>query len=495
MTGRVGSWESAESSNFIAGIWQGADGGATVENINPARYDDLIGSFTRGSAVTVDRAVAAATEAAEGWAATSPVLRARLLTAIARVIEGNREEFARDLSREEGKTLREAQAEVRRGIHVFDFYAGLGLRLGGRLHPSERPGFRIENRRVPLGVVAAITPWNFPFAIPAWKVAPALIAGNAVVLKPASLTPMSAVNLARAAEAAGLPAGVFNLVHGDGTTLGPAIATHPGIAAISFTGSTEVGRRLFRAASDVFKPVQTEMGGHNPLVILADAELDDAVAIAVDGAFMSTGQKCTATRRILVENTVYESFLERLVAATNALRLGDPFEPATQIGPVISAEQLGLDEAGVQRAVADGAQLATGGHIRDDGSLGQGWFYAPTVLTGVDRQAEIAQKEVFGPVVSVFRVGGLDEAIELANATEYGLSASICTRDLVAAERFVRGSRSGVVAVNAATAGIEVQAPLHGTKASGLGPPEQGDEAIEFFTEPKSVYLRTPGLS
>ena len=495
MSERVGTWESAGSSNFIDGSWQASDDEATAANINPARNDDLIGSFTRGSVASLDRAVAAASAAAEAWAATSPVLRARLLTAIARMIERNAEEFARDLSREEGKTLREAQAEVRRGIHVFDFYAGAGHRLGGRLHPSERPGFRIENRRVSLGVVAAITPWNFPFAIPAWKVAPALIAGNAVVLKPASLTPMSAVNLARAAEAAGLPPGILNLVHGDGATLGAAIAAHPGIAAISFTGSTEVGRKLFRAASDVFKPVQTEMGGHNPLVILADADLDDAVAIAVDGAFMSTGQKCTATRRILVEDAAYEPFLERLVAAATALRLGDPLETTTQIGPVISAEQLALDEAGVQGAVAEGARLAAGGHIRDGGPLSRGWFYAPTVLTDVKRDAQIAQKEVFGPIVSIFRVGGLDEAIELANGTEYGLSASICTRDLVAAERFVRASRSGVVAVNAATAGIEVQAPLHGTKASGLGPPEQGDEAIEFFTEPKSVYLRTPGLS
>lgn len=495
MNERVGTWASPSSSNFIGGSWQPGEDGATAPNVNPARYDDIIGDFTRGSLAGLDRAVAAAEAAKAGWAATSPILRARALNAVARVIERHAEEFARDLSREEGKTLREALAEVRRAVHVFDFYAGAGLRLGGRLHPSERPAFRIENRRVPLGVVAAITPWNFPFAIPAWKIAPALIAGNTVILKAASLTPMSAVNLVRATEAAGLPAGVVNVVHGDGATLGAAIATHPGIAAISFTGSTEVGRRLFQAASDAFKPVQTEMGGHNPLVVMADADIDDAVAIAVDGAFMSTGQKCTATRRILVEEAVHDRFLERLVAAAGALRLGDPLDATTQVGPVVSAEQLDLDESATARALAAGARIETGGRRRSDGTLGAGWFFEPTVLTNVDPAAEIAQKEVFGPIVSVFRVSGLEQAIELANGTQYGLSAAICTRDMVAAERFAQASRSGVVAVNAATAGIEVQAPLHGTKASGLGPPEQGDEALEFFSEPKSVYLRMPGLS
>jgi len=343
--------------------------------------------------------------------------------------------------------------------------------------------------------VAAITPWNFPFAIPAWKVAPALISGNAVILKPASQTPMSAVNLVRACEEAGLPPGVLNLVPGAGNELGSAIARHPAIAAISFTGSTEVGRALFQTASAAFKRVQTEMGGHNPMVVLADAALEDAVNIAVEGAFFSTGQKCTATRRIIVEEPLYESFLERFVAATRGLKVGDPMDALTQIGPVISSSQLALDEEAVVRATGQGATVITGGKRLEDGPFGRGWFFEPTILTDVRPEFDIAQKEAFGPIVSVFKVGALDEAIDLANDSDYGLSASICTRDLESAERFIRSSRSGVVAVNAPTAGIEVQAPLHGAKGSGLGPPEQGDEAVEFFSEAKAVYMRFAGLA
>ena len=492
---RVGSWARPEASLFIAGEWRPALDGTTSPNVNPTVNRDLVGDFTIAGSSDLELAIQAAQAASKGWSETSPVLRSRVLTAIARVIEANVETFARDLTREEGKTVREAQAEVRRAVQVFDFYAGAGHRIGGHLLPSERRGFRIESRQAALGVVAAITPWNFPFAIPAWKVAPALIAGNAVILKPASQTPMSAVNLARACEAAGLPPGVLNLVPGAGSELGFRIARHPAIAAISFTGSTEVGRLLFQTASAAFKRVQTEMGGHNPLVVLADAELDDAVNIAVEGAFLSTGQKCTATRRIIVEEPLYGQFLERFATAARAFRVGDPTDDVTQMGPVISASQLALDEAAVARATAQGATVLVGGKRLDEGLFGRGWFFEPTILTGVAQESDIAQQEAFGPIVSVFQVGDLDEAIDLANNVDYGLSSSICTRDLESAERFIRASRSGVVAVNAPTAGIEVQAPLHGAKGSGLGPPEQGDEAVEFFSEAKAVYVRFPGLT
>ena len=495
MSARVGTWNEPEASLFVDGEWEAGADGRTAPNLNPAANDDVIGHFTASGVSDLDRAATAATAASAAWGETSPVARARTLTAIARTIEANVDAFAYDLTREEGKTLTEAQAEVRRAVQVFDFYAGAGHRMGGRILPSERSGFRIEDRRVPLGVVAAVTPWNFPFAIPAWKVAPALIAGNAVILKPASQTPMSAINFVRACELAGLPRGVINLVPGPGAELGFALATHPSIAAISFTGSTEVGRQLFQTASSVFKRVQAEMGGHNPLVILADALVDDAVAIAINGAFMSTGQKCTATRRIIVEERVYETFLERFTAATRDLRLGDPMDPATQIGPVISLSQLLLDEEAVARAKAQGATVVTGGSRLREGPFARGWFFSPTILTDVRPHDDIAQQEAFGPIVTVFSVNSLDAAIELANDVDFGLSASICTQGLESAERFIRASRSGVVAVNAATAGIEVQAPLHGAKRSGLGPPEQGDEAIEFFSDPKAVYIRYPGLA
>lgn len=480
-----------QRGNFIGGRWLESAYGKTAPDINPADVTDVIGAFPISGEDDVNEAVAAAVAAGPSWASLSPVVRGRYLAAAARRLEARLEEVSHDLSREEGKTIGEAMAEVRRAIAVLDFYAGAGMRLGGTLHPSERPGFRIQVRREPLGVVAAVTPWNFPIAIPAWKVAPALVAGNTVVLKPASLTPLTAINLVRALAEAELPDGVVNLVLGPGGSVGELLATHPDVQALTFTGSTVIGRHLFQVGSMRFKRVQAEMGGHNPVVVLADADLDDASAIVADGAFLSTGQKCTATRRVIVERPAVESFVERLVRRAASLRLGNPLDPKTNIGPVVSPEQLELNCQAVGRALQEGARVAVGGTKVTEGALERGNFFAPTVLTNVRPESEVAQSEVFGPIVSVFDVPDIGAAVRLANDVDYGLSAAVCTRDLDQAERFISASQSGVVAVNAPTAGMEVQVPIHGVKGSGLGAPEQGDLALDFFTNVKTVYFRS----
>jgi alpha-ketoglutaric semialdehyde dehydrogenase len=477
--------------NYIGTTWRDG-GGEDLVDLNPAHHHEVVATTRAATDADVEEAAEQASVAAVEWAAASPVLRSRVLLAVAAAIESDATGFALDLAREEGKTLREAEAEVRRGVHVFRYYAGALVTGVEPAHPSERPGFRIENRREPLGVVALLTPWNFPFAIPAWKLAPALAAGNAVLIKPAPQTPLSAANLVRCVISAGVPDGLVQLLQG-GLPAGQAVAEHLRVSAISFTGSTRGGQALYRAAAQRYVAMQGELGGNNALVVLEDAPLDEAVAIAVDGAFSSTGQKCTATRRVLVQESVYPEFVDRFVAAARSLRLGDPTEANTDIGPVISAEQLALDDAGVQRARAEGATVRCGGEVAHDKS--EGWYFVPTVLTDVDPQSATGQEELFGPISSVFPVRDLDHAIALANATPYGLSAAICTRDLVAAERFVRTSETGVVSVNAATAGIEVQAPLKGVKASGVGPAEQGREALDFFTRPKAVYRNFPGLT
>lgn len=477
--------------NYIGGAWiEGADGSVGLV-MNPTDPTSAVCRHSMSSSADIAAAVAAATAAQPGWAALSPFRRASYLFGAARALEASTSRVAADLTREEGKTLREAEAEVRRAIGVLDFFGSAGFRLGGSLHPSEREGFWIEVRREPIGVVAAITPWNFPIAIPAWKLAPALISGNTVVLKPSSLTPLTAANLVAAFEEAKLPAGVVNLLLGSGSVLGPTLAEADNVDAITFTGSTQVGRHLHALASSRGKRVQAEMGGHNPVVVLADADLEEASRIVADGAFMSTGQKCTATRRVIIERPAYDEFLERLIARADALKIGDPTDPTTDLGPIVSADQLESVIAAVARAVSDGADVACGGHRVAPSGAPRGYFFAPTVLTNVHPQDWIAQTEVFGPVVSVMPASNFSEAVRIANGVEYGLSAGVCGRDINRIEAFVAASQSGVVTVNAPTAGMEFQVPVHGVKASGLGPPEQGDLALEFFTNIKTVYRHT----
>jgi aldehyde dehydrogenase (NAD+) len=451
----------------------------------------LIGVFGEAGIDDVDRALEAGADAGMAWSRRSVIDRARVLRRWAQLITIHAEAFAADLCREEGKTLEEAEAEVGRAAHVLDYYASVGMRWDERIHPSDRPGFRIEARRSPRGVVVVIAPWNFPFAIPVWKLAPALIAGNSVILKPSPLTPLSAVNLVRAAEAAGVPAGVLQLLHASGFEVGEALVTHPGVNAVTFTGSTKVGHAVYRAASNHLIPAQGELGGHNPLVVMADADLEQAVETAIAGAFLSSGQKCTATRRIIVEESVHDRFCDAFLTATSRLRLGDPTDPATDLGPLVSQAQFDLCRAAVEDALRDGATALAGARPKERTTSDEGWYYEPTVLTDVAPSATIAQEEVFGPVVTLFAAPDLAAAIDLANNSHYGLSASICTTDLDTAETFIANAESGVVVVNAPTAGIEVQAPLLGIKDSGVGHAEQGAEVIDFLTRPKSVYMRT----
>lgn len=482
--------DNAVLLNFIDGRWLAGSSGRSVDNLNPANRSDLIGRVATSTEGDVDDAAERAHAALPAWGRRTAIERGRILLRAAQVLAGRKRQVAEDLTREEGKTLREAEAEVSRAIGVLEYYAGLSWGPTGSYHPSERPDFRIQVRREPLGVIAVVTPWNFPIAIPAWKIAPALIAGNTVVFKPASLTPLTAVNLVRAFDEAGLPPGVLNLVLGSGDTVGHALAKHDLVRGVSFTGSTAVGRALGAAASLAGKRIQAELGGHNAVVVLADADLDQATQIVADGAFAQTGQRCTATRRVIVEAPVYDTFLDRLVNRARQLRVGDPTIPETDIGPVVSNEQLALDLAAVDQARADGGVVAVGGDAIMAGACARGSFLAPTVITRVAPRAAIAQTEVFGPILSVFPVDGLAQAIDLANATDYGLSAAICTRDLDRAEAFIAQSQSGVVAVNAPTAGMEVQVPIHGRKGSGLGLPEQGVLALDFCTEVKTVYYR-----
>jgi alpha-ketoglutaric semialdehyde dehydrogenase len=475
--------------NYVDGVWIEGHGGPLVEHASPSD-GSLVSLATASSAADVEAAAEAAKRAQPGWARLTSFRRARYLSDAARALEASARRIAADLTHEEGKTLPEAQAEVQRAIGVLDFFAGAGLRLAGSLHPSERDQFRIEVRREPIGVVAAITPWNFPIAIPAWKMAPALVAGNTVVLKPASLTPLTAANLVSAFVEAGLPPGVINMVIGPGADLGDAFV-NTRIGAITFTGSTAVGRALYAAAGARGIRMQAEMGGHNPVVVLADADLEDASRVVANGAFMSTGQKCTATRRVIVEQPAYEQFLACLMDRAAELVVGDPMDPATDVGPIVSQDQLDSVVAAVERAVRDGAAVAFGGRGRLVPAAPMGLFFEPTVLTGVEPDSWVAQTEVFGPVLSVFSAVDLDDATRVANGVQYGLSAGICGRDINRIEAFVAASQSGVVTVNAPTAGMEFQVPVHGVKASGIGPPEQGDLALEFFTEVKTVYRRT----
>lgn len=471
-----------EYRNLIGGEWVAS--GAGVANVNPSDVSDVLGHAAQAADAQLEDAMAAAHGAAPGWAASTPQQRFDVLDFIGTELLARREELGRLLSREEGKTLPEGLGEVARAGQIFKFFAGEALRQTGDILASVRPGVGVEVTRSPVGVVGLITPWNFPIAIPAWKVAPALAHGNAVVLKPAELVPGCAHALAGIISRSGLPAGVFNLVLGRGSQLGPKLIADPRVDAVSFTGSVTTGRGIAADCGARLKKVQLEMGGKNPMVVLDDADLGVAVAACLDGAFYATGQRCTASSRLIVTEGIHDRFVAALTARMQALTVGHALEPATRIGPVVDARQLEQNLAYVEIAKQD-AQVI-GGEVLQRAT--EGFFMAPALVTETSNDMRINREEVFGPLVSVLRARDYDEALALANDTDFGLSAGICTRSLKHATHFKANAQAGMVMVNLPTAGVDYHVPFGGTKGSSFGSREQGRHAAEFYTTVKTSY-------
>ncbi|WP_174874023.1 aldehyde dehydrogenase family protein [Vogesella oryzae] len=469
--------------NYINGRW--ANGSTTGLNENPSDLDNPVGEYVRGSAADTEEAIEAAVAAFADWSLSSIQRRADILQTVGNELLARQDEIGLLLAREEGKTLPEAVAEVGRAGQIFRFYAGEALRSGGELLPSVRPGVSVEVSREPVGVVGIITPWNFPIAIPAWKIAPALAYGNTVVFKPAELVPGCAWVLADILHRAGIPAGVFNLVMGSGRLVGQTLVQHPEISAISFTGSAGVGQQILDSASKRGAKVQLEMGGKNPLLVLNDADLDVAVQAAINGAYFSTGQRCTASSRLIIEQGVYEPFLARLQQRLGALRVDNATLPGCDIGPVVDEKQLATDLDYLRIAEAEGARRLFGGELVSRASRGH---YLQPALLAATPQMRIAREEVFGPVAVAMAAESFEHGLQLANDTEFGLCAGICTRSLRHASEFKRRSKSGMVMVNLPTAGVDYHVPFGGRRASSYGSREQGHQAIEFYTTVKTAY-------
>jgi len=472
--------------NFIGGKW--VPGARYTPNINPSNLADVIGEYAQADAIQVDAAVRAAQEAFPGWSTSSIQARSDALDKIGSEILSRKDELGTLLAREEGKVKSEATGEVVRAGYIFKFFAGECLRLAGDVLPSVRPGVSIEITREPIGVVGLITPWNFPIAIPAWKTAPALAFGNCVVLKPTDIVPGSAWALAEIIARSGIPPGVFNLIMGSGRVVGERLVQHDGVAGISFTGSVGVGAHIAQTAVGSFKKVQLEMGGKNPQVILDDADLTQAVELSVQSAFYSTGQRCTASSRLIVTNGIYSRVVQAMKERMGRLNVGDALATGSDIGPVSSQSQLEQDLRYVELGKAEGAVLACGGERLTRST--EGWFMAPALFSESDAGMRISREEVFGPVANIIRVKDYEEALAVANDTEFGLSAGIATTSLKYATHFKRHVQAGMVMVNLPTAGVDYHVPFGGRKGSSYGPREQGRYAQEFFTVVKTTYLQ-----
>lgn len=470
--------------NYVGGAWWAAQ--TAAPNINPSDLTDVIAEYASGDAALVEQAVQAARSAFPAWSRSGPQMRADALDAIGSEILARRAELGDLLAREEGKTLPEAIGEFTRAGHIFKFFSGEALRSHGELLPSVRPGIHVEITREAVGVVGLIAPWNFPIAIPAWKIAPALCHGNCVIFKPADLVPGSSWALAEIISRAGLPAGVFNLVMGPGSVVGNAIVNHPGIDAISFTGSVSTGERIARTVVERRAKLQLEMGGKNPLVVVDDADLEQAVEVAIQGSFYSTGQRCTASSRVIVTAGIHDNFLARFTDRAKALIVGDARDKATQIGPVASEAQLEQNLRYIEIGKAEGATLQCGGERIRRGK--EGFYFTPAVFSDCANGMRISQEEIFGPVASVIRAADYEDALALANDTPFGLSAGICTTSLKLATHFKRNAQAGMVMVNVPTAGVDYHVPFGGRKGSSYGPREQGRYAAEFFTTVKTAY-------
>ncbi|MDZ7858245.1 aldehyde dehydrogenase family protein [Sphaerotilus sp.] len=476
--------------NHIAGAW--VDGATAADNINPSDTRDVVGLYARADAGQAAEAIAAAHAAQPLWAASTPQQRFDALDAVGSEILARRDELGDLLAREEGKTLAEAVGEVVRAGQIFKFFAGETLRTGGELLPSTRPGMSVEITREPVGVVGIITPWNFPIAIPAWKIAPALAHGNAVVFKPAENVPASAWALAEILSRARLPAGTFNLVMGRGRDVGEALLNDARVSAVTFTGSEATGRKVAQACIGRPGPMakfQLEMGGKNPLVVLDDADLEVAVNCAINGAFFSTGQRCTASSRLIVTEGIHDRFVAAVVERMKTLVVGDARDARTSIGPVVDAVQLQQDTDYIDIGRREGARLAFGGDVRETMHGKPGFYLQPALFVDTHNGMRINREEIFGPVASVIRVRDAEEALATANDTEFGLSSGVCTTSLKLAAHFKRHLQAGMVMVNAPTAGVDPHVPFGGRKGSSHGPREQGRHAAEFYTTVKTTYV------
>lgn len=470
--------------NYIAGEW--VDGSTASANINPSNIADIIGNYAQADARQADVAIAAAAAAAPAWGLSNPQVRADALDRIGTEILARKEELGTLLSREEGKTLPEGIGEAGRAGAIFKFFAQECLRLRGDKLASVRPGLDVEITREPVGVVGIIAPWNFPLAIPAWKIAPALAYGNSVLMKPAELVPGSAWALAEIISRAGLPAGVFNLVMGRGSVVGQAFLNDRRVNAISFTGSVTTGAKVVQAAMGRMAKVQVEMGGKNPLIVLNDADLANAVNCAIQGSFYSTGQRCTASSRLIVEKDIYPAFVAAVTEKLRALKVGDALKAGTDIGPVVDATQLEQDLEYIRIGRDEGAQLAFGGERVQRNT--DGFYLTPALFTDCNNDMRISREEIFGPVACVIPANDYEHALALANDTEFGLSSGICTTSLKYATHYKRNAQAGMVMVNVATAGVDYHVPFGGSKGSSYGSREQGSYAAEFFTTLKTAY-------
>ena len=474
--------------NFIGGEWSESASGETYEKRSPWRPSEVTGVYAASGADDARAAVEAARTAFAGWAALPAPARAAFFFKAADAIEARVEQIAQDMTAEMGKPLREARMESARAAAILRYAAGEAYRPAGEVYEPSVGNQTLYTRRRPLGVVALITPWNFPIAIPVWKLAPALIYGNTVVLKLGYEAPLTGLHIAECFAAAGLPPGVLNVVTGAGSKVGAELVSNRDVRALSFTGSVPVGHAVRNEATARNCRVQLELGGHNPFIVMADAELERAADAAYAGAFWSAGQKCTATRRILVQDTAYDAFREKFMARIAAGKVGDPADPTTEVGPVVAAGPFDEVMAAIERGKAEGGTIAVGGTRADD----EAYVIAPTVFENVRDDAFLSCEEVFGPVTSLYRFSTLDEALERANAVEFGLSAAIFTRDLHATQRFANELQAGILHVNSQTAGADVHVPFGGLKSSAWGPHEQGRAAMEFYTETVTVYQDAP---
>ncbi len=479
--------------NYINGRWVESTAERFLENKNPANTDEVLGLMPLSSRDEARAAIRAAVEAFDKWRRVTAPARGSYVARAAEAMRRRKEELAEALTREEGKTLRESLGEVQRSINILEFMAGEGRRLGGETLYSELPNNFIYTVKYPIGPVAIITPWNFPVAIPCWKIAPAIVAGNTVVFKPASYTPLTAKIVVELFEEAGVPPGVINLVYGSGGTVGEEMINNPAVRAISFTGSNEVGSHIQAQGALRMTKVQCEMGGKNPVVVLEDADLELAVEGIVQGAFGSTGQRCTATSRVIVEQSIADQLVEKLVDKTRRLRVGNGLQPNVDVGPSVDASQMHTVLEYIDIGKKEGARLLCGGSRLSGPEHDKGYFVAPTIFDNVSPEMRIAQEEIFGPVLSIMRARDLEQALALANRVRYGLSASIYTNNAAAIFQFVDEIEVGVIHINSPTVGGEAHVPFGGIKATGMGWREMGRAAVDFYTEVKTVYIDYTG--
>ena len=480
-----------QTGSYIAGKWYHPESDSMVKNVNPSDTDDVIATFPRAGAADALRAIEVAQKTFESWRKVPAPERGRIVWRAVEIARRRHEELAQTLSREEGKIIKEARGEITKGINVMEFYAGEGFRIEGKTLPSEAPDTFTYTLRRPLGVVGLITPWNFPWAIPVWKSAPALVAGNTVVFKPAELTPATASLMVEIFEEAGLPPGVLNMVVGSGSIVGQVIVDHPAVKALSFTGSNDIGGALYVSAARRGAKVTCEMGGKNAVVVMWDADIERVIPAVHGGAFGSTGQRCTATSRLIVHPDVKDQLLDALLEKARGIKIGNPLDETVHMGPAVDQKQLDQDMRYIEIARSEGARLLLGGELETD--AGKGFFVKPTIFDNVEPPMRIFREEVFGPVLSVATASNLNEAIKMANAVEFGLTTSIFTRDIDHAMRYVEEAEAGMIHINEPTIGGEAQLPFGGVKATGVGDREMAQEGLNFFTELKTVFINFSG--